>query len=59
MVKIMYEVVYKLKDMKTGNVALLGLRKVVEAESETNAIAELRKSTQIADIEVVSIETWK
>jgi hypothetical protein len=59
MVKIMYAVEYKLKDKKTGNVALLGLRKVVEADTETNAIVELRRSTHIADIEVVSVEPWK
>jgi len=47
MAKRKYEIQYKVKDKKSGNylgISTMPNREIVEAESETNAIAKLKDS---------------
>lgn len=54
MAKIKYQVKYKLKDKKSGRVTGSGQRDI-QAESETNAIAQLKKTMQIHEVEIVAV----
>lgn len=54
MAKLKYQVKYKLKDKKTGRVISSGQRDI-QAESETNAIAQLKKMWQTHEVEIVAV----
>lgn len=57
MAKIKYDVVYKRIEKKDNHVIQSNCREVVEAESETNAIAAVKKRHTIGseNCEIVSV----
>ena len=58
MIKTRYEVKYKLKDKKTGRLTNSG-QQSVQAESETNAIAQIKKLFMHHDVEIVAVTPKK
>jgi hypothetical protein len=54
MAKAKYQMKYKLKDKKTGRHVSSGQRDV-QAESETNAIAQAKKLWQSHEVEIVAV----
>jgi multimeric flavodoxin WrbA len=58
MPKTKYEVKYKLKDKKTGRLTNSG-QQTVQSESETNAIAQIKKLFQNHEVEIVAVTPKK
>ena len=58
MSKTKYEVKYKLKDKKTGRLTNSG-QQTVQAESETNATAQIKKLFQNHEVEIVAVTPKK
>lgn len=54
MAKTKYQVKYKLKDKKSGRVISSGQRDI-QAESEPNAIEQLKKLWQTHEVEIAAV----
>lgn len=54
MTTLKYQVKYKLKDKKSGRITGSGQRDV-QTESETNAIAQLKKMWLTHEVEIVAV----
>lgn len=60
MAKIKYEIIFKRIDKKSGRIIQSNCRDIIEAESETNAIAKLKSQNTCGGqetCEIVSVTT--
>jgi hypothetical protein len=55
MAKTKYRVKFKQMDKKTGRVTNSGRIQDVQAESETNAIAQIKKQHSTTEVEIISV----